>query len=243
MGHAEGNRTPMDLTPFVKTTASQFVARQILDLIREGAWKAGDQLPTEKELMEKLAVGRSTVREALQILATLNVVQAAAGQGTFIKAPTSTELFRPDLVAFLIGNSVALELLEAREMIEPHCIRLACIRGTDEDFAAIERTLELHRVANEQGLSIGEYGAQFHIQLAAASHNQVASMFMRSILELLLQRGRRVDHIPHYRQLELDEHRAIFEIVRARDPDRAAEAMLRHIVESAKTYDTGGELL
>lgn len=75
----------LDLLPVVRTTTAQTVASRLLDMIRQGAWRPGDQLPPEKELMEKLAVGRSTVREALQILATLNVVQAAPGHGTFVK--------------------------------------------------------------------------------------------------------------------------------------------------------------
>ena len=233
----------MDLTPFVKTTAAQYVARSILDLIRQGVWKAGDQLPAEKELMDRLAVGRSTVREALQVLSTLNVVQATAGHGTFVKAPTSADLFRPDLMAFLIGNSVALELLEAREMIEPQCVRLACIRGSEADFDKVEQVLEAHENAHEKGLPVGDSAARFHVLLAEASGNQVAASFMRSILDVLMRRGRRIDHVPFYRKQELEEHRAIFEIVKERDPDRAAEAMLHHIVESAKTYDAGGDPL
>ena len=69
----------MELVPVIKTTSAQSAARQILDMIRHGVWKSGDQLPTEKDMIEKLSVGRSTIREALQILATVNVVQATPG--------------------------------------------------------------------------------------------------------------------------------------------------------------------
>ncbi len=229
-----------DLTPVVKTTTAQTVARQILDMIRHGVWQPGDQLPTEKELIERLAVGRSTVREALQILATVNVVEATAGHGTYVRAPTAAGLFRPDLIAVLIGNPVALELLEAREMIEPANVRLAAIRGAEDEFDRIEQVLSAHAAAIAAGRPVSELAAHFHVQLAQASHNSVAANFMASILEMLMQRGRRFDHIPDYQQRELDEHRAILETVRARDPDRAAEMMLRHIVESATTYDTAG---
>ena len=119
-------------------------------------------------------------------------------------------------------------------MIEPQCLRLAAIRGTDEAFDAIQRTLDAHEAAHERGAPVGEHAAQFHLLLAEASHNKVAAMFMRSILELLLQRGRRIDHIPHYRKLELDEHRAIFELVRARDPERAARLMREHLGELSR---------
>jgi DNA-binding FadR family transcriptional regulator len=226
------------LAPVVKTTAAQSVARRILEMIRAGIWQPGDQLPTEKELIEQLAVGRSTVREALQILSTVNVIQATAGHGTFIRTPTAAGVFRPDLIALLIGNSFALELLEAREMIEPPTVRLAALRATDAELDRVGDVLAAHESAHRTGRPVSEYAARFHVMLAEASHNQVASSFMSSILEMLTARGRRFDHIPDYQQRELQEHQAILAAVRAREPERAAELMLRHIVESAATYDT-----
>jgi len=233
--------TLAELVPVVKTTTAQSVARQILDMIRRGVWKSGDQLPTEKELIDRLAVGRSTVREALQILATLNVVQPTPGQGTFIRAPTVAGVLRADLIGFLIDNSFALELIEAREMIEPPCARLAAIRGTTADFAKIERLLAEHEAAHHGGRAVSEHAALFHLLLVEASHNQVAASFMASIIEILKQRGRRFDAIADYQKREIDEHRAIFAAVTARDGERAAELMLRHIVDWAVTYDTEAE--
>ncbi|MFO1058242.1 MAG: FadR/GntR family transcriptional regulator [Dongiaceae bacterium] len=228
----------IELTPVVKVTTAQAVARKLLDMIRDGVLKPGDQLPTEKELIERLGVGRSTVREALQILATINIVEATAGAGTFVRAPTPAGLFRPDLMGVLIGNRMAMELLEAREMIEPHCVRLAALRGTEEDYARIDRLLDAHEAAHRQGRPASELAARFHVMLAEASHNRVAVTFMTSILETLMQRGRKLDAVPGYQRREIDEHRAILAVVRSRDPDRAAQAILRHIVESAATYDT-----
>ena len=225
------------LVPVARVTSAQSAAQQVLGMIRRGNWAAGDKLPTEKELCEQLAVGRSTVREALQILATLNVVQPMAGQGTFIKAPTSAEVLRADLIGFLIGNSVALELLEAREMIEPTVARLACLRGTAADFARIDASLEEHAAAHAAGLPVSDHGARFHVLLAEAAHNRIAVTFMTSILELLTQRGRRFDHLPDYQAREIDEHRKLLAVIRAGDADRAEEALRAHIVESATTYD------
>ncbi len=227
----------LELAPFSKTTTAQSVARRILDTIRRGVWVAGDRLPTEKELCERLGIGRSTVREALQILATLNVVQPMPGQGTFVKAPTTADVLRADLIGFLIGRPDALELLEAREMIEPMVARLACLRGTPDDFDRIERLLDAHAAAHARGDPVSEYAARFHVMLAEASHNRVAVIFMSSILELLMQRGRRFDHIPDFQAAEIAEHRALLAVIRSGDAERAAELLLRHIVDSATTYD------
>ena len=230
-------RPDLKLVPVARVTSAQSVAQQVLGMIRTGNWAAGDKLPSEKELCEQLAVGRSTVREALQILATLNVVEPMAGQGTFVKAPTSAEVLRADLIGFLIGNSVALELLEARAMIEPTLARMACLRGTDDDFARIDRLLDDHAAAHAAGLPVSFHAARFHVLLAEAAHNRVAVTFMTSILELLTQRGRRFDHLPDYQRREIAEHRAILEVIRSRDADRAEAVLRAHIVESAATYD------
>jgi len=191
--------------------------------------------------MAQLGVGRSTVREALQILTTLNIVDPRPGQGTYIKRPTAEEVLRFDLMAFLIGNPMALELLEAREMIEPHTARLACLRGTDRDFERIEDLLVEHERAHAAGLPVSTFAARFHVLVAEASHNRVAVIFMKSILEFLLQRGRRFDHIPDYQAQEIREHRQLLRVIRSGHAEEAAQAMLQHIIESATTYDTGGQ--
>ena len=229
----------MTLVPVARNTASQAVLKQLIDLIRGGEWQDGARLPTEKELVEQLGVGRSTVREALQALATLNLVHAVPGHGTFIKRPGVAELLRGDLVAFLLDSPGALELLEAREMIEPALIRLACIRGTLADFDAIERLLAEHETELDAGRPVNDHAARFHVLLAQAAHNSVASLFISSILELLMQRGRRLEDDPGYLRHEMAEHRALLEAVRQRDPDRATALLMQHMVDSAVTYERG----
>lgn len=227
----------MDLAPIVKTTSAQQVAQQLLGIIRSGVWKPGDQLPPERDLIESLKVGRSTVREALQILSTLNVVQSTPGKGSFIKAPRGDEILRADLVGFLINNAVALDLLEAREMIEPQTVRLACLRASDEDLSRIERLLDEHESALNEGSPTSEYAATFHVMLAEAANNSVSATFMRSILDLLRARGRDVEHPPDFKRRELKEHRHILRLVRERDAPAAADYLIRHIVDSAAMYD------
>ncbi len=229
------NKTSL-LRPVTRLTSAQTVAEQLLELIRAGTLKVGDTLPSEKELVEQLGVGRSTVREALQNLAALNVVEASAGHRTVIKSPSVGEIFRSDVLGFLIGDMLAEELLEAREMIEPDCIRLAATRATEADLSRIAQLLDDHEAHHLSNRPVSEFGALFHIYLAEASHNRVAASFMASILHIMKERGRRIDDIPNARQRELDEHRAIFELVRRREPEAAAEAMSQHIRDWADTY-------
>lgn len=220
-----------------KASAARMVAEQILGNIRSGALQAGDQLPTEKELMQQFGVGRSSVREALQILATLNLTESRPGAGTFVRVSSPGEQLHPELLVSLIANSPALELLEARQMIEPAAIRLACIRATEGELARLDALLDEHARLLAHGLPVHEPAAEFHVLLAKCSHNQIAVQFMRSIMRLLSVRGRKVDRIPGYAEEEIVEHRALVECVRSGDPDAAAAAMSAHIIRSAQTYD------
>ena len=226
------------LVPVQRVTAAQAVADRLLAMIRGGSLRPGDQLPTERELADRLAVGRSSVREALQVLATLNVIEARAGAGTFVRRPRFADFVKPETLGLLAQNTRAMELLEAREMIEPPTARLAALRGTEADFAAIERLLAEHEAAMEAGLPVTEHAARFHVLVAEASHNRIATTFMESILGVLTARGRRIDGNRTYALQDLTEHRAILAVLRERDGERAAEAMLDHIVRSAATYDT-----
>ena len=229
----------MQLQPNAHMSTAQAIANQILDMIRACDLQPGDQIPSERTLCETLAVGRSSVREALQILSTLNVVRVAPGSGAYVKDPRASDVFRTEIFGRLIGNSMAHELLEAREMIEPSAARLACLRGTDDDFLKIEASLAEHERALATGEQINAHAAEFHALVARASHNRVLVGFVDSILELLTQRGRKVSRIPNYARQELEEHREILDILRKRDDGRAYEKMRSHIIRAAVTYDMG----
>lgn len=222
----------MDLAPIKKSTTVQQAADQMIALIRRGVWKPGDQLPSERDMVEQLKVGRSTVREALQILSTLNVVQIVPGQGSFIKAVGADDLFRPDLISLLINDAAILDLIEAREIIEPQTIRLTCLRIRDDEIEAIEALLDHHEATLDAGGDVAGDAMTFHIMLAEASGNAVALAFIRSLLDLL--QAHRWRENPHeFKQRELREHREILRLVRERDGQAAAEYLVRHIVDSA----------
>ncbi len=229
----------MPFTPINKTTTAQSVADQILDMIRRGELRPGDKLPSERELIEILDVGRSSVREALQSLAMLNLIEIIPGYGTRVKALQTADILRADVIGLLLSNSVSRELLEAREIIEPAAIRLACLRGTEDDFEQIDALLQAHDHALRAGQPVNVLSARFHGLLAQASHNGVVLRFMESLVELLTQRGQKIEYLPGYAAEELAQHRAIFERVRARDADGAAEKLLEHLVISAAAYDAG----
>jgi GntR family transcriptional repressor for pyruvate dehydrogenase complex len=229
--------------PIQRTTAAQAVAKQILGEIRRGLLRPGQQLPTERDLMQQLNVGRTSVREALQILATLNLIESRPGSGTFIRQPQAAEVFRPELFGLLIANSAALALMEARLMVEPAAVRLACVRATSDDLNEIEVLLAAHERALQTDEPVNAMSAEFHVLLAKASRNEIVAGFVGSIIGLLMARGRKVERVAGYARTEVDEHLAILRLVREQDGEAAAAAMRAHIIDAAQTYDTDGALL
>ena len=122
-------------------------------------------------------------------------------------------------------------------MIEPAVVRLACIRTTDAELDRVDALLDDHSRLLAQGEAVHEHAARFHVLLAECSHNQIAAQFMKSIMGLLMARGRKIERIPGYAEEEVVEHRAIAKLIRARDPEAAFAEMAAHIVRSAQTYD------
>ena len=76
---------PLNLGPVQKTTLVESVMEQILSLMVEGKLVVGDRLPSERTLMQMMSVGRSTVREALQALSAMNLIETRSGQGSTVK--------------------------------------------------------------------------------------------------------------------------------------------------------------
>ena len=187
--------------------------------------------------MEKFGVGRSTVREALRGLAHMNLIEARPGAGTVVKPFTMSSYLRPDVFAIMLSQSDATALLEAREIIEEAAIGLAAQRATDKDLETLENVLASTKQALARNQPTYELSALFHMVVAQAAHNQVLENFMHSIYELLKTRGKATKKMRAFIRWEIDSHRQLYELIKARDVDGARTAMRDHLRHSAHSID------
>src|ERR687888_1623776 len=117
-----------------KTRIYEEVVSQIHELIREGKVKAGDQLPSERELAETFKVSRTSVREALRALETRRLIVSRTGAGNFVAKLPVESLVAP-LATLLIEEKGALaDIFEMRKLVEPHIASLAASRATKKDI-------------------------------------------------------------------------------------------------------------
>ena len=155
-----------------KTLAEQ-TADEIKLIIQQNSYEAGQKLPTEKELTEFLGVGRNTLREALRILQSHNIVTIRQGSGTYISEkygvpddPFGFELF-PD------HDKLNKDILEILVMMEPEVTAMAAEHRTDKDLNRLESVLRIMSQKVDQNVECLEEECMFFEAIAQASHNIV----------------------------------------------------------------------
>src|SRR5918992_398854 len=164
----------IELSP--RSPVRDVVVERLLDLLRSGALKPGDRLPPEPELMQLAGVGRSTVREAVRTLASMQLVDVRHGHGTFVRDSSAQALTDPQMLVHLRDHGVAQDLMEARRALEPEIARLAAQRCTPEDAAAMQDAMQRWSTGRGADSRTPEWRAahlDFHEALARATHNVV----------------------------------------------------------------------
>jgi GntR family transcriptional regulator, transcriptional repressor for pyruvate dehydrogenase complex len=215
------------------------VAADVLAEIRRRELAPGTRILSERELMDALGVGRSTVREALNGLALLGIIEVRHGKGAFVAADPVAHEARDGLSAAL-AKGVTHDLLEARRPLETETARLAALRRTETDLAEIEATLVAYERALGKGKSGASHAARFHVRLAEAAYNEVLTKFVASIVPSLVERGPLLEALAGYRDWELADHRRIYEAVASGDPKLAAARMVGHLEKVTEYYRRAG---
>lgn len=211
---------------------SDRVADEILAMIMiEKKFQPGDQLPNEIELSEKLNVSRTTLREAIRILATNNVLEIKRGKGTFVKENIPSE----HLESFTELSSAkinARDLYEMRLIFEPEAAYYATLRATE---AELKRILDYGKQIEEKILNNEdrtEVEQKFHQAIAQATHNEFMDKLMPVIFQAINQGVILSQENEIVTKHTLNDHRLIMEFMEARNPEGAKSAMKIHILHA-----------
>ena len=204
----------------------------ILQWIREGQYPVGSQLPSVNELTVKLDVSRTVVREALQALVGMNLIEVQPGRGCFVK-PVDADLMAPaSVIGSLLAVPQLVEVAQAAKVIEGGVARLAAQVGTEQDFDAIEEVLSQIQHAAGRGKPVHTMTPEFHVAVARATHNSMLvrlvdslNRMMASIGELAQARG----SAEELAETEYRLHAKLYEVLRTRDAEAARREMENHI--------------
>ncbi|GAA1189221.1 FadR/GntR family transcriptional regulator [Streptomyces hebeiensis] len=219
----------------LRPMARQRLYEQVLDRLRsyvaEADLAAGDRLPPERELAQRLGVSRASVKQAIVVLEVQGLVEVRHGGGTYL---TGNSL-EPEPVERLVERRRRLpDVLEAREALETKLAELAAERRTEEDLAALRDALR-HMADEIEAGGLGVEGDRlFHAAVTAAAHSALLAEFMRSISEQIAESRTESLRQPGRPGRSLAQHRAILDAIAARRGKPAATAMRRHVRTVAK---------
>lgn len=209
-------------------TRAQWVAEKIIARIGDRGLQPGDKISTEKELTEYFGVSRSTVREAIRLLVSRNVLETRHGSGTYVSESKGVV---PDPLGLdLLHDKFKLtwDLLEIRLLLEPHLAYAAAVNATDEQLECLEKLCDEMDFRSEKGLDRREVDTNFHMKILEASGNLVASN-LHPILEKAVDMF--IQYTARGSTPETEAtHREIMEALKQRDPQWAGDMMRMHLI-------------
>lgn len=226
--------------PIPRRKLSDEVFDRLERMISSGELTPGDDMPSERELMDRFKVGRPAIREAMQALERMGLVAISHGERAKVLELTAKSLFRQmDLTAkiMLAKSADTLEHLKsARIFFERGMAREAAQKASAEDIAA------LHAILDRQRASLGNAEAfiaadmAFHTRIAEISGNPIFAAVSESMLAWLQEYHTDMLIWTGKERFTLAEHEEIVDRLAAGDADGAEQAMLKHLERSRALY-------
>jgi len=207
------------------------VAEQIRRMISDGALKPGDLLPPERELVAKLGVGRSSIRDAVRTLEVMGILEPRQGHGTVVRDLSADALVVPLSLVLTRKRELVTELLDVRRMIEPGLAARAAKNATADELAHMAAILERHEAKLRRGEEAMDEDSDFHYAIALAARNSVVLRVLDVLMDLLRESRSRSLQVPGRPQRSFDGHRRILRALQRRDSKAAEAAVRRHLKE------------
>jgi len=215
------------------------VAAHLERQILEGALRPGDQLPPERDLQARFGVGRPAIREALITLQRSGLVEIANGTRARVAMPTASA------VVSGMGSAVRQMLSTAdgqrhfqgvRFFFETGLARLAARTARPQDIARFKAALEANRAAIGDRPRFIETDVAFHFVLAEIGDNPIFTALHDAMSGWLTEQRVVTLEAPGQDLIAYKAHVEIFDAIRAKDPDRAEQAMASHLLQLADMF-------
>lgn len=221
---------------------SDDIRERLLRRIRQGEFAPGDPLPSERELMQAYAVGRPAIREAMQDLQRLGLLEIRHGRRARVASPSLGRVvdeIGETMRHVLASSSANLEhFKEARFIFEMEMVRIAALRRSASDVARLRALLEAQREASSDLERFVARDGQFHREIAAIGGNPIFPALMEAMFTWLAASYRGAVSVPGLEKLTLQEHAAILEGIASGNPETAAKHMADHLNRANDLYRT-----
>jgi GntR family transcriptional repressor for pyruvate dehydrogenase complex len=206
------------------------ITARILRLIRDKQLNPGDQLPPERDLARIMQVSRASLRESIRSLAMLNVLEMRHGSGTYVSSLKPELLVEKLELVFSVNDSTFLDLIQARQVVEPGLAMLAALRVNPTYTQVLHDIMARSRDCMEKNpTDFPALDIEFHVYIAEMANNATLKRFLRSVTRLSIASSQRTaTDVDSIRQA-IEDHERITDAILSSDPSGASAAMLVHL--------------
>ncbi|WMJ79025.1 MULTISPECIES: FadR/GntR family transcriptional regulator [unclassified Sedimentibacter] len=215
---------------------SEQAAEDILNMITvKKKYLPGDKLPNENDLSAELKISRTTLREAIRILITHNILEIKRGKGTYVVPMQNLrdDFCLDDSMTAMIGLK---DLMEIRLIIEPEIVYYAAKRASDKEIEKILYHGELIENKIRNGEDRTEEEQLFHNSIAKSTHNDFINRLMPIINQGIYKGVILSKEKCKANDDTLVDHRVIMDHLKKRDADGARIAMKLHIIRAMDNF-------
>jgi GntR family transcriptional regulator, transcriptional repressor for pyruvate dehydrogenase complex len=220
-----------------RISLSDAVTDRIISQIQEGRYRAGDRLPTERELAEQLGVGRTSVREGLRFLEKLGVLEIRQGMGTVVRSLSLGEVFEhlvPVQTIIELPDRDVRDIMHVRRVLEAESAQLAAQHATDRQLGRLEELLHGMAASLEKPRDYLEMDLEFHVVVAEAASNPVLAQLVNLIRDIYTRYFEIVLRDPEMNKTSLGFHRRLYAALRDHDADAARQHILAHLSQAER---------
>ena len=182
----------IEFEPIERVTVSDEIIKQLISLINIGKLKPGSKLPSERDLMEKFHVSRTSIREALHALTMIGLLETYPGAGTFVNKQLVDIIAGQLEWSILLGNRELLDLMDVREPLEVQAAGLAAERGTAETIQQLRQSIEVFLAEENGNVAVLDAELAVHMAIVNMAGNRTLSRILQTFQDLL--KDYRKDH-------------------------------------------------
>jgi DNA-binding FadR family transcriptional regulator len=231
----------MSKQPIPRLKLAEQVQSRLLGIIQAEKLRPGDVLPSERELMESYDVGRPSIREAMQNLKRMGVIDIRHGERPRVAAPSFQRVvdsMGESMRHVLVNSPATLDhLKEARATFEMNMARIAAEKRTEADLADLRAILTQQESMRLVSSAFLELDGKFHHRIAMITGNPIFASLSASLFDWLAQFHFDLVRRPGLEQLTLAEHRQILEAIERGDPNDAARLTVEHLNRANSLYN------
>jgi GntR family transcriptional regulator, sialic acid-inducible nan operon repressor len=211
----------------------QQVEEALSEEIAEGVYKPGDALPAERDLMERFGVGRPSIREALFSLSRRGLIEIGSGRRPRVAEPSfDIVIGELDVLArqALRDQNNLFYLMELRRILECALARKLAVEINDKQISELQQKLEENEAALGDLHKFWRTDSEFHKTIARMCGNPLLPVLVGAILSWLIDNRKVTLSMPGSAERACNDHHAIFNAIRAHQPEAADLAMAKHLI-------------